>query len=187
MRAAIRPFAPATLAALAIGGGFLLGFNSPIGGNERAPELAAVNGGPELVFLYIGSSTCAPSNAPSLAPALEQLREIARAEAERREVGFATIGIARDRSARAGMDHLSKFGTWDEVLSGRGWLNTGIIKYVYDDLPGRAATPQVILVERSVRRTPTVAIEHEAVVFRRVGLDEITRAVELGRSPFVDE
>lgn len=101
-------------------------------------------------------------------------------------MGFATIGIARDRSSRAGIDHLSQFGTWDEVLSGRGWLNTGVIKYVYDDLPGRAATPQVIVVERSVRRTPTVAIEQEGVVFRRVGLDQITRSVELGRSLLVD-
>lgn len=186
MRAAMRRFGSATFAALAIGGGFLLGFNGPIGGDGRATELAPVNGGPELVFLYIGSSTCAPSNAPSLALALEQLRQIVRAEAEGRGVGFATIGIARDRSAKAGIDHLSQFGTWDEVLSGRGWLNTGVIKYVYDDLPGEAATPQVIVLERSVRRTPTVAIEHEAVVFRRVGLDEITRSVELGRSLFED-
>lgn len=180
MKMAIRPVVSATFAVLAIAAGFVSGFNTSFDEGRSVP-LAPVSGGPELVFVYIGSSTCGPSNAPSLGPALERLRQMARNEAERRGVGFATIGIARDRSAAAGIDHLGQFGAWDEVLSGRGWLNTGIIKYVYEDLPGRAATPQVVIVERSVRRTPTVAIESESVLLRSVGLDQITRSVALGR------
>ena len=113
MMAPLRKVGSILFATIAIGSGFFLGFANPIGTLGEPIDLAPVNGGAELVFVYIGSSTCAPSNAPELTLAIERLRESTRAEAERRGVAFATIGIARNRIAGMGIEHLSKYANWD--------------------------------------------------------------------------
>ncbi|MCY3599679.1 MAG: hypothetical protein OXN85_06885, partial [Gemmatimonadetes bacterium] len=72
-----------------------------------------------------------------------------------------------------GLEHLERFGPFDEVTAGRGWLNMGVLEYIYGDLPGVAATPQVIVVERTVKRDGEWRIEDQRVLARRAGLDEI--------------
>lgn len=126
----------------------------------------------ELLFVYIGSSTCGPSNSDdvreSVHYAKRQLSELAEADT----VAFAAIGIATDLDSANGLAHLRTLGLWDEVVSGRSWRNAGSEKYVYRDMPGVAATPQVVIVLRSVEHgrwsTPI-----EKVVVRKVGVREI--------------
>ncbi len=71
---------------------------------------------------------------------------------------------------------MNKFGPFDEVMSGRSWANTGVLKYVFEDLPGPAATPQVVLVERMLNaRDRSYSVAEERVLARAVGLEEIKR------------
>ena len=104
--------------------------------------------GDELVLVYIGSSGCSWSNVPGLPAVVDGLKTTIQNRARRTGNAFATLGIARDAVAADGIAHLAKFGDFDEVISGRGWANTGVQKYIYGAMPGEGATPQVLVVPR---------------------------------------
>ena len=151
----------------------------------RYVPAASVATGAELALVFIGSSTCGPSNAEPLPGWIDGIKLQVREHARTRGAAFAAIGIARDRSAADGIAHLRRFGAFDEVIAGRGWLNTGMLRYVWEDLPGRAATPQVLVVERRIvdRSSPAAAeavVADERVLVRKVGLREIERWVAAG-------
>lgn len=149
----------------------------PSQSRQPLPEPAAPAA--EWTLVYIGSSTCTPSNAPQLARASAELRELLAARAARNGTTFSTLGIARDRQVRAGLRHLRRHGEFDEVIAGRSWSNLGLQRYVWGDLPGQAATPQLLLVERTLDASSAgqggrqFAIEGERLLVRKVGLDEI--------------
>ena len=69
-------------------------------------------------------------------------------------------------------------------MSGLGWANVGVLKYVYGDLSGRAATPQVLVVARSLQSEQgDYRFRDERVLSRAVGAEEIRKWVEAG-APF---
>ena len=128
----------------------------------------------ELTLVYVGSSSCVWSNADELPAMIEHLKLDLQAQADTRGIGFSAVGIAGDRIAADGLDHLAGFGDFDEVMAGRSWANTGIAKYVYGDLPGHAATPQVIVLERTLRRDGSMMkYVADSVLRRASGLLEI--------------
>src|SRR5262245_47304637 len=92
--------------------------------------------GPEFVFVYIGAAGCGPSTVPELPDIVEKVRDAVAWRARASGAGFRSIGIAKDADARVGLEHLKKYGHFDEVSAGGGWLNTGALKYVFTDLPG---------------------------------------------------
>ena len=141
--------------------------------------------GREIAVILISSSTCAASADPALPGQVERVRNAVSAQAHSRDASFASLGIARDTDAEAGIDHLRRFGRFDELISGRGWLNTGLVRYVWEDIPGRAVTPQILVVERTIvdRFGPDAAqsvVRGERLLLRKVGLREIDRWVEAG-------
>ena len=137
---------------------------------------ARSDSGPEVVFVFITSSTCGPSNEPGLQDSVVRLKLAVRDYAARLGYGFSAVGVAKDRDVDAGLEHLEGFGTFDEVTAGRGWLNGGILRFVYGDVPGPAATPQVLVVERYVEVDGGERlIRTERLVGRRVGVTEIGR------------
>lgn len=132
--------------------------------------------GPELAFVYIGSSSCTWSNAEGLPELVAELKSMTAAKADDRNLSFTTIGIARDLHVGRGLDHLRKYAPFDEVTSGRGWLNLGALRYVFEDVPGPASTPQILVLWRQVvveddRRS----VEEPELLVRKVGLREIER------------
>jgi hypothetical protein len=141
--------------------------------------------GQELVFVYIGSSGCSPSNAEFLPAAVEALKLRVAGQARRNGRSFAAVGVARDWDVERGLGHLRKFGRFDEVTTGRNWMNSGVLHYVWEDLPGTAATPQILVVDRRLvdRNSPEAAegvIRDERLVVRKVGTEEIRRWLEHG-------
>lgn len=144
------------------------------------PE-ARVDSGPEIVFVFIGSSQCRWSTDPEAQQLVRKAKLAVRETAHQRGHGFAAIGIARDMIASDGIEHLDDFGNFDETLAGRGWMNTGVMKYIYGDLPGPAATPQIVVVKRHVRvENGQRSIVDERVLTRKAGLVEIRKWVETG-------
>lgn len=181
------------LTALTILGGLIIGFVLGILGYVPTPSVSlnwhlpaavaseyqparSVASGDELALVYIGSSNCGWSNVTELPPMVKHLKLLLKDRAAGLGISFAAIGVARDMHAVSGVRHLAKFGEFDEVMSGRGWSNIGLQKYVYgDDLAGPAATPQVIVLERSLAdRGGHLSLEHERVLVRKTGLDDIT-------------
>ena len=137
--------------------------------------------GEELAFVFVGSSACAWSNRPELVKIVRDLKTTYAARAAADGIGFAAVGVARDIVAERGIAHLEKFGRFDEVMAGRGWANTGIQKYLYDAMPGPGATPQILVVARSLDySTGHVAMVDERVLARKVGLPEITAWADEG-------
>ncbi|HEX2191218.1 MAG TPA: hypothetical protein VHG51_20075 [Longimicrobiaceae bacterium] len=143
-----------------------------------APE-RRVREGRELAMVYIGSAACGPSNREDLPGMIEELKLRLSGRAAGSGRSFAAVGIARDWDVREGIAHLEKFGEFDEVATGRSWLNLGTLKYVWEDLPGVAATPQVLVVDRSVgeqgpgREGTQYTVRDEVLIARKVGTDEI--------------
>ena len=197
--AAVRRFP--RLTALTILGGIIVGFVLGVLGYVPTPRISldwhlpatvareyqparSIASGYELAFVFIGSSNCGWSNVAELPPMVKRLKLLLNNRADDLGMSFAAIGVARDMHAASGVRHLEKFGEFDEVMSGRGWSNIGLQKYVYgDDLAGPAATPQVIVLERSLAdRGGHLSLEHERVVVRKTGLDDITAWLNNGAS-----
>lgn len=137
--------------------------------------------GEEIVLVYVGSSKCAWSNAEELPRIVDGLKQELLARARRAEKGFTAIGVAQDAVAANGVNHLLRFGEFDEIIAGRGWANTAIQKYVYGDLPGPAGTPQVLVVARTLgHETGHVIVAEERILTRMVGLNEISEWAAAG-------
>lgn len=164
--------------AVAFWGGFLLAQGAA---ESAPPDRAPVQQFPlgttaEFAMVYIGSSTCVfcqDAQLPGyLAAIRDQLGEQARAQGR----ASASVGISVDPSAADGVEHLGAMADFDEVVAGRNWANIGAMRYLWDDLPGQPATPQVILVSRDVvNGEDTIYLRNEAVMHRAVGIDEVER------------
>ena len=130
--------------------------------------------GEEVALIYIGSADCIWSNAPELRSLVEALKLGFRDRAMEEPWEFVAIGIARDMDPARGIAHLQEFGAFDEIMTGRSWGNIGLLKYIYGEMPGRAATPQIIVVARTFQADGGhYGLLDERVLVRAIGLDEI--------------
>lgn len=144
------------------------------------PE-ARRDAGEELLFVVIGSSGCRWSNKPELVNLIRRARAAVRSEAKSRDAGFATLGVAQDNVPRLGIEHLERFGPFDEISVGRGWRNSGLLKYVYEEFPGPAATPQVLVVARDlIGEGGQWEIANERILVRLTGVAEIAAWLQGG-------
>ena len=142
---------------------------------KYVPESSQEAGG-EIILVYVGSSRCGWSNTPELPDLVDRAKRNVARQAAEMGMRFAAVGISRDVSAERGLRYLARFGRFDEVMSGRGWANIGVQKYIYGEMPGLGATPQIIVVSRGLNYDLTghVTIVNESVLTRRVGLEEIS-------------
>jgi hypothetical protein len=173
------------LAAFALGyagvGGKIVGAWSSRSAATGYVPSARRNSGPEIALIYIGASACAACNRSDLPAAVESAKVALRKHAVDRLQAFSAVGIAKDHSIEAGIAHLRKFGRFDEVMTGRGWLNAGVLRYVYGAVPGPAATPQLLVVERVVHvEEGDLTIDDRALLLRKVGALEILAWVAAG-------
>ena len=160
---------------------FRVRWTLPAFASESYQPEGRADSGPELVFVFIGASRCRWSNLAEARQLVRRAKLAVREAAHERGHGFAAVGIARDVVASEGTAHLREFGNFDEVTAGRGWMNIGVMRYVYDDLPGPAATPQIVVVKRNVRvENGQRAFVDEQVLTRLAGLVEIRKWVETG-------
>lgn len=147
------------------------------------PAYEAVPGA-ALALVFIGSSKCAFSTNPDLPRMVKRAKNGVKEAAVEAGKSFTTLGVAKDWNVDAGIAHLSTFGRFEEIMSGRSWMNEGVLKYIWQTLPGVPSTPQVLVVERIVT-VPFAAgdrfkVSDESVIARKIGLDEIEQWVEAG-------
>jgi len=142
----------------------------------------------EIVLTYVGSSTCVWSNKKKLPSKIDSLKKLVMKQAEINNIGFNTIGIAKDWNINQGINYLKRFGYFDEIIVGNNWHNLGISKYIYGDkITGTAETPQVILTKRTYKESSIVGIgnnnvtneiKNEIELFRKIGLKEINQWIK---------
>lgn len=152
-----------------------------------APAVTSVSAAPsgttsEVHLVYVGSSTCGSSNVDELVGWLRDVEDRVANQAEEGGYAFTTTGIAKDRIVANGLNHLQKYQSFDQVATGRGWMGMGSLKYVFGELPGPGATPQIVVVRQNARRPPDgpYAMSAEEVIVRKVGLREIEAWVDMG-------
>lgn len=104
--------------------------------------------GPQLVMVYFGAAGCAASNQEGLPEAVETLKVRLARLAQDQELPFVAVGAALDWRPEAGIEHLGKFGRFDEISAGYNWGNSLGVKYMWDNRSVRPATPQVALYRR---------------------------------------
>ncbi len=145
----------------------------------KARQALVQHGGDELVLIYVGSSNCAFSVRASLHEALQQFSRRVAERAEAQGLAFRSVGVTTDWDINEGWKHLRTVMAFDEVVVGMNWINTGLIRYLWEDLPGPPATPQVLLTRRTIVSPPSADsvagyhIANERVIARFVGLDKI--------------
>lgn len=167
--------------AVAVGVGLGLGW-SRLYSPEPAPavqtidftEVDGISIHKELVLVYVGAASCASSNRPEIEDYLAAIRAGWEGRAAALDSRFVSVGVALDWNVAEGLAHLSASGHFDEVNAGQNALSSGALRYIWDAHPGPAATPQVLLLNRtlSVNGAGVTAIEEDLLV-RRVGVAEI--------------
>ncbi len=63
---------------------------------------------------------------------------------------FSTVGISDDWSVTRGMKILEEFGRFDEVIVGRNWFNSGVVRFI-DEMNGPPVVPQLLVVRQEKR------------------------------------
>jgi len=138
-----------------------------------------------LLFVYIGSSTCAWSEVAWLPITLDSIRAKVRERADTAGLGFVSLGVALDWNPNDGVAHLSRIGMFDEIAAGYNWMNLAALKFLWSEFPGRASTPQVLVLYRELS-TPNDGgqtaprVVQEKLLSRAVGTIEIRRWQEHG-------
>lgn len=133
-----------------------------------------IRDGRELVYVFVGASTCAYSAPARVGKAVEDSLATMRASALRAGYRPVAIGVSKDADRKRGVSYLDKIADWDEVSAGGSWLNSAVQHYALGELGGVGATPQVIVLERTVRRSGGMSrVDAERVLVRRVGLNEV--------------
>lgn len=151
----------------------------PFGVSGYVPD-GRLHSGSELALVFVGSPTCAWSNAESLPATIETAKVALLARANSSGQSFAAIAAVKSSSTEDGHRYIQRFGRFDEITLGRGWANIGLLKYVYQTFRGRAASPQIIVVERTIDVGPPRAINDEKVILRRIGTKSIEDWVRAG-------
>lgn len=108
----------------------------------------SINHKEEIVFIYIDSPNIRQYNDSTLVKTLISLKKRVSEKADSLNMGFLAMGVAITWDVNQGYDHLSKFGSFDELLIGNNWIGTGGLKYIFEDIPGRQGIPQIVLTKR---------------------------------------
>lgn len=108
-----------------------------------------VEPGPQLVMVYVGSSTCPWSNAAGLPDAIERIKGSLADRAALDGMSFKAVGLAIDWSPDRGVEHLRQFGLFDEISAGYNWASTLALRYLWSDDADIASTPAVIVYTRT--------------------------------------
>ncbi len=142
--------------------------------------------GDELVMVYIGSPFCGYCNSPEMPEFIEAAKLKGKSLADSLGMNYVVYGLAISWSAYEGMDHLKKFGLFDEMMLGRSWSNSAAIKYIHTDIPsGRVgAVPQVVYTTREIMYQENdtkddYLISNEKEYIRLEGYDEIKNFVQI--------
>lgn len=130
-------------------------------------------------MVFIGSSACGYANHPKMPELIEHAKLVLQRQAHERGMAFVTTGVSIDQATENGLRHLAQFGLFDEIMTGRNWQGIGARQYMWEALPGSAATPQVLVATRTVGE-PVFHVSDERVVLRKVGFTQINDWLDRG-------
>lgn len=139
--------------------------------------------GPQLITVYVGATTCRPCRWPSFKDAMQKALFLVSQEAARRQVSYATVGVALDADKAKGLALLEPHEQFDELLVGGGWIGTGATWYVWSDTSVTGAIPMLLVVERDLDQRKDyrwMGLGNQKVLVRLTGANEIMSWVKQG-------
>ena len=127
----------------------------------------------ERLIVFVGSSTCPSSTRETLRDDLRALASELR-NPNNAAVIVRFVGVSTDDDPAIGSVFLTSIMPFDEIVAGRGWVNTGTDRYVFRDSTPMLVIPQVLVFERRMRADST-SIQLEVLQLRAqiVGADSI--------------
>jgi len=172
-----------TLISLLFVGGFAVAYAWRVKGNGAHTDTRrpadTLTGQDQLVMVYVGSATCAWCNHPAIPGLLRTIRGHLLAKADTMGWQLVTVGVAANWDVNEGIRHLRRLGPFDEVSAGMSWLNSIAIRYFWRDIPGQAATPELLVLARPVDKPDTAQVAgtfevgDEILLVRKIGLPEL--------------
>jgi hypothetical protein len=137
--------------------------------------------GPEIVAVFLTAEFCIGSRQPHMPATIERMKMLLAERSAQAGEGLSIVGVSLDWRTQEGVDHLAKFGAFDEIVVGRNWFGTGAIHFVWRDLAGQPTTPQILLLRRQITvEERGVSATAERQVRRIVGADAIKEWVDSG-------
>ncbi len=148
---------------------------------ERYVPSHSVVSGREMVMVYLGAYSCAFANDEALPRIVERIKLGLQDKAVNEGMSFSAIGVAVDWRVGEGVEHLEKFGQFDEILAGRKWHGVGSLQFFKERLAGVAATPQVLVFKRDIEAEEgAFRVSNERVLVRKMGVLGIGNWLERG-------
>lgn len=137
--------------------------------NTPPTSPAPIATGTEMVLVFMATSSCPGVKDPDFPSAVRAISEAMRTRADESGMTFVTIGVSLDWDLTEGVDFLKRFGPFDEIAIGRGWLNMAAVRYIWAEFPGAASVPQILVLERDIVSDRTIEVNAERVRVRKVG------------------
>jgi len=132
--------------------------------------------GRQVLFVFIGSEDCTFSLTPGFAESVRRAERLVEKQVRAQSSAFSSLGISAGPSVEKGIEYLNRFGSFNEVAIGHGQLNSGMMKYIWEELPGEASFPQIVVVERNlVDLNPGFSFDQERVLVRVVGVPAVEK------------
>ena len=121
---------------------------------ENLNTNALADTGVQEIAVFIGASWCvATLRSPELRDSLPIVFRRLATEATARHHKFSRLGVSLDAPPQTGLDWLSKYGRFDQLIVGGGWGNFGVVNMIWSDSASEATLPQLIIVSRRIVAT----------------------------------
>ena len=108
--------------------------------------------GRQLVLYYFGGAGCGPCSSRDVLRAISMLRETLRTTYGSYYAATALVGVAIDKDVASGLAYLEKFdsGTFDEISTGRSWMNEHVTRLLWSDTAREMAVPRLVAIRRNM-------------------------------------
>lgn len=137
--------------------------------------------GKELVMVLVGASFCGAQRKAGFPQQVEDAKLAVQRQAAASGRQFSALAVSLDWKTEDALAFLEHFGEWDQMSVGHNWLNEGAIRYVWRDMPGEPALPQILVIERDVEKGEQgIAVRGDRLVKRLLGTAEIEAWVRAG-------
>ncbi|CAN5329386.1 hypothetical protein BH23GEM2_BH23GEM2_19320 [soil metagenome] len=152
--------------------------------NASSPEATLTpSEGTEIVAVFLATEDCLAASTPGFDEELKGAITRLRNETRSTDRRFVYVGGALSNNTRRAREFMARFGPYDELVVGRGWLNSTAVYYMWRDIPGGSRLPQIVILQRSVEVLPEgIRISPDSVLLRVSGVEAI-RAWAAAGSP----
>ena len=136
----------------------------------------APRSGDEIMVVLLISETCPGAQDPEFRAGVR--RAMAAVTDRALETGHRAVfvGVSLSSNTTSARRFIGDFAQFDEIVVGRGWLNSQAIRLFWRDSPGPAGVPQLVLMRRRIDvENGTIQVGRDSLLMRLTGVDEINR------------